>query len=169
MKKIILFILKLLGIKVEQQEETDTDNNQKNETEYIKKTLMTDTEYNFYLKLKELETDYKIVPQLSLSSVIKKLNNNTYYTDLFRIIDFAIFSNDYKELLLLIELNDSTHNTQKRKIRDSKVETICNSCNIKLMKFYTTYPNEKEYVINRILKEIKKDNNTNTDNSIDIL
>ncbi len=59
--------------------------------------------------------------------------------------------------MLLIELNDSTHDTYERKQRDIKVKNICENCGLELMKFYTKYPNEKEYVINRILKKIKKE------------
>lgn len=158
-QKIIIFILKLFGFNIEQEQE----NSETKKTIYQQKPLMTDTEYEFYLKLKSLENEYTIIPQISLSSIVKKINNTNYYTDLFRIIDFAIFSKDVNELLLLIELNDSTHNTKSRKDRDLKVQKICNDCNIKLMKFYTSYPNEKEYVIGRILKEIRKENDGESD------
>lgn len=44
------------------------------------------------------------------------------------------------------------------KIKNKKdVKEICNSANIKLITFYTKYPNEKEYVLNRIISEIKKE------------
>lgn len=156
-KKLILFILKLFGFNTnEESEKPETET-----TIYQQKPLMTNAEYEFYLKLKSLENEYAIIPQISLSSIVKKINNTSYYTDLFRIIDFAIFSKDLNELLLLIELNDSTHNTNQRHERDLKVQKICNDCNIKLMKFYTSYPNEKEYVINRILIEIKKNDTNN--------
>ena len=44
-------------------------------TIYLKKNLMTDSEYNFYLKLKDLEIkyNYKIIPQINLASIIKKI------------------------------------------------------------------------------------------------
>jgi len=138
-KKIIIFLLKLFGINVEEEQiKTKTQN-----TIYQIKPLMSSAEYEFYLKLKPLENEYAIIPQVSLSSIVKKVNNSSYYTDLFRIIDFAIFSKDLKELLLLVELNDSTHNTKQRQERDLKVQKICNDCNIKLMKFYTAYPQSR--------------------------
>ena len=43
--------------------------------------------------------------------------------------------------------------------RDLKVKKICNDVNVKLISFYTKYPNEKNYVINRIEKEIDLNNN----------
>ena len=94
------------------------------------------------------------MPQLNLAAVVKKINNNRYYSELFRNIDFAIFTKDYQELLLLIELNDQTHNNYNRKDRDLKVKKICNDIGVKLMTFYTKYPNEKAYVINRIKNEL---------------
>ena len=87
-----------------------------------------------------------------------------YINELFKNIDFAIFDKDYKNVLLLIEINDSTHNKINRKDRDLKVKKICNDCNIKLITFYTKYPNEKEYVLKRIKEELDQQNNTNITN-----
>jgi len=120
---------------------------------------MTETEYQFYLKLKPLELRYKIVPQLNLASIVRKTKNNYFYTDLFRNIDFAIFSSDYSEILLLIELNDTTHKLTKKKERDLKVQSICKEIEVPLIKFYTKYSNHQDYVIRRILSIIEKTKN----------
>lgn len=152
MMNVIYKILTFLGLI---QQDTNSINYIKNEeTIYTRKKLMTDYEYKFYNILKELEDNYTIVPQLNLAAVVKKINNNRYYSELFRNIDFAIFTKDYQELLLLIELNDQTHNNYNRKDRDLKVKKICNDIGVKLMTFYTKYPNEKVYVINRIKNEL---------------
>jgi len=95
---------------------------------------------------------------LNLNSVIDKISNTKYRNELFRNIDFAIFDKDYSTLLLLIEINDKTHQTRKRKERDLKVEEICSKAGIKLIKFYSNYSNEKEYVKNRIKKELNLNN-----------
>lgn len=157
MMNVIYKILTFLGLI---QQDTNSINYTKNEeTIYTRKKLMTDYEYKFYNILKELEDNYTIVPQLNLAAVVKKINNNRYYSELFRNIDFAIFTKDYQELLLLIELNDQSHNNYNRKDRDLKVKKICNDIGVKLMTFYTKYPNEKAYVINRIKNELS-DNKT---------
>ena len=127
---------------------------------------MSDYEIMFYNRMKDLETEYNIVPQLVLSSVVDKKSKQKYSSELYRIIDFAIFSKDYSKLLLLIELNDNTHNQRKRKDRDLKVKKICNSAKIKLITFYTKYPNEKDYIINRIKKEIETNESMNKENDI---
>lgn len=123
---------------------------------YSKKRLMTDYERYFYTVLKELEIELniKIHPQINLASIVTKQTNNYYVNELFRNIDFAIFDADYDKLLLLIEINDSTHNSRKRIIRDKKVNLIVKNAGIRLIKFYSNYPNKKDYIKNRIKKEI---------------
>lgn len=130
-----------------------------NQKEYKKKNFMTAVEYDFYSKMKDLEEFYKIIPQVNLATIIDKTSNEKFRNELFRNIDFAIFTKDYSSLLLLIELNDQTHNTTTRKKRDKKVKEICEQSSIPLITFYTKYPNEKEYVINRVLKEINNQYN----------
>lgn len=124
---------------------------------YFEKNFLTPSELNFYNKIKDLENYYKIVPQLNLATVVKKSKNNKYINELFKNIDFAIFTNDYSKLLLLIELNDSSHNQKNRIKRDKKLHSICNDAGIKLITFYTKYTNEREYVVSRIINEIRKD------------
>lgn len=152
---IIYKILVFLGIIKETKPKA-----KKEETTYVLKPLMTAYEYKFYQILKTLEDEYIIVPQLNLASIVKKMNNNKYYNELFRNIDFAIFTKDYKKLLLLIEINDETHNQRKRKDRDLKVKKICNDIGVSIMTFYTKYPNKKKYVLNRIEKELNKEKKT---------
>ena len=154
-ENIIRKILMFFGIIKEEEEIL------KEKTIYKKKNIMTDYEYKFYLILKELEKyNYKVIPQVNLATIVEKVNNKKYYTELFRNIDFAIFTKDYKKLLLLIEINDETHNQRKRKDRDLKVKKICNDIGVSIMTFYTKYPNEKKYVLNRIEKELNKENKT---------
>lgn len=159
LKRIIDFILWLFGIKDDEDVEKATT-----DIKYEKKPIMSDYEIMFYNRMKDLETEYNIVPQLVLSSVVDKKSKQKYRSELYRIIDFAIFSKDYSKLLFLIELNDNTHNQRKRKDRDLKVKKICNSAKIKLITFYTKYPNEKDYIINRIKKEIETNESMNKEN-----
>lgn len=69
---------------------------------------MTNAEKDFYQKLKPLEKKYKIIPQVNLGAIIEKKSSIKYRNELFRNIDYGIFTKDFK-LLLLIELNDSSH------------------------------------------------------------
>lgn len=123
---------------------------------YIPKRFLSTNEYNFLNKFIDLENELhvNIVPQVNLASVIDKVSDSRFHNELFRNIDFGIFNADYSKLLLLIELNDESHNNYHRKKRDIKVRDICNKAGIKLITFYTRYSNEKEYVKSRIIKEL---------------
>ena len=134
----------------------NTNSNNTHKNMYYKKKLMTEYEKKFYYILLELEKEYhvRIQPQVNLATIIEKKNNNKYINELFRNIDFGIFTENYEELLLLIEINDKTHNTKSRYKRDKKVKDIINAANIKLITFHTKYPNEKNYVKNRIINEL---------------
>lgn len=138
------------------------DENLSNSTvNYVPKKFLSNNEYNFLIKFIDLENELhvNIVPQVNLASIITKVSNSKFNTELFRNIDFGIFNADYSKLLLLIELNDESHNNSHRKKRDIKVHEICNKAGIKLITFYTKYSNEKEYVKGRIIKELNGSSN----------
>lgn len=151
---VIAILIELLNEKFLKSSPTQIEQKSTDNQIYKKKNIMTKSEYSFYLKIKDLEAYYKIVPQINLATIIDKTDNSKFRNELFRNIDFAVFTKDYSTILLLIELNDTSHEKYSRKQRDIKVEEICKTSGIPLIKFYTKYSNEKEYVINRILKEI---------------
>lgn len=118
---------------------------------YIGKDLMTEVEKTFYNSLTEIvDSDFIIQPQINLATIIKKESEVPFQNELYRNIDFGIFRRTNYELLLLIELNDKTHNDYKRKLRDNKVKEICNKAKIPLITFWLSMPNTKEYISNRI-------------------
>lgn len=153
--KILSFIRNILN-KLQYNQNSTLDNIKS--YDYSIKNIMTDYERYFYNILLELENEcnIKIHPQLNLSSVIQKDTNTKYQNELFRNIDFAIFTSDYSTLLLLIEVNDATHNTKRRRNRDNKVDIICKNANIKLIKFYSNMPNHKKYIKDRIINELNQ-------------
>ncbi len=161
---LILFVIGFIIIlRKGKKEDTLINNSDSKETNnnvtkspYILKKFMTYNERKFYQILLNLEKtgNYKVHPQINLASIIDKNDGSRFYNELFRNVDFAIFDKDYQNLLLLIELNDESHSYSNRKARDIKVKSICESAGIKLITFYTKYPNEKDYVLNRIINEI---------------
>lgn len=48
----------------------------------------------------------------------------SYRNELFRVVDFALFDRNTLKPLLIIELNDASHNRADRKERDEKVKCI---------------------------------------------
>ena len=155
LKKVLLFILRVLGL-CKEDNITPTLAT-KEQTIYELKPFMTAYErkmYNVFLKLGD---EYKVIPQINLASIIRKKNNDHYYNDLFRNIYFAIFDKECEKLLLLIEIDDASHDTYKRKQRDQKVNMICRDAGIKLLHFHTSYPNEENYVLKRILNAMENE------------
>lgn len=152
MKKLIVKIIKLLFPDLIIEEEKKAE-----DVRYEKKKLLTCSEKIFYKKLVKIEDigNYKVIPQINLSTIVKKISKNKYQNELYRNIDFAIFDKELEEIIALIELNDSSHNQKNRIDRDLKVRKICDDAGIKVINFSTKYPNKEEYIINHILEKIK--------------
>ena len=132
----------------------------KNSSIYKSKPFLTPYEMGFYKKLSRLEQyGFIVIPQVNLATIIEK-ENTRFRSELFRNIDFGIFNKEFN-LKLLIELNDKTHHEYNRRNRYLMVKKILDECNIKLLNFYSNYPNEQSYVVNRVLEEIRKIDNIN--------
>lgn len=132
LKKVLLFILRVLGLYKEDNITPTLAT--KEQTIYELKPFMTAYErkmYNVFLKLGD---EYKVIPQIN-----------------------AIFDKECAKLLLLIEIDDASHDTYKRKQRDQKVNMICRDAGIKLLYFHTSYPNEENYVLKRILNAMENE------------
>lgn len=163
----IMFVI--LGIYVYFKEITKDKNTIVNEAmppkiyEYRKRKFLTISEIDFYNTLTELNNEYIVVPQVNLETIVEKVDSK-YRSELFKNIDFGVFTPEFE--LLLIELNDKTHRQKNRIERDKKLKEILNNCDIPLLTFYTDYPNEKNYVINRIRKTIIKGQEENSNQII---
>lgn len=128
-------------------------------TQYEKKELLTEYEKYFYnIISSNFGNDYVIMPQVNLASVVNKIKDfpKQYQNELYRNIDFGIFTKVTLSPLLLIEINDKTHEQKERQERDKKIKEICDKANIKLITFYSKYDNKPNYVINRIKNELEK-------------
>lgn len=118
----------------------------------VKSSLMTRMEKEYYATIKAIlpEEGYILQPQVNLATIINKISDERFQNELYRNIDFCIFDSDFKPLVL-IEINDQTHNTEKsRQARDYKVKDICQSANIPLVTFWTQYGINAEYIKKRI-------------------
>ena len=104
---------------------------------YLKEKLLTQTEEQYYNLIREiLGGDYLVLPQINLASVIdKKGGNGNFRNELFRNIDFGVFTRDFTPLFL-IEINDNSHFRKDRKERDEKVEYICKKAKVELVTFW---------------------------------
>lgn len=104
-----------------------------------KKCLMTNTEFKYYTALKSIltGTNYQLLPQIALSAIIERKEPHKYQSELSRVADFVIFSPEFAPLLV-IEINDQTHNVRSRRLRDEKVKFILKSANLPLLTIETS-------------------------------
>ena len=100
----IMFVI--LGIYVYFKEITKDKNTIVNEAmppkiyEYRKRKFLTISEIDFYNTLTELNNEYIVVPQVNLGTIVEKVDSK-YRSELFKNIDFGVFTPEF-ELLLLI-------------------------------------------------------------------
>ena len=117
---------------------------------YTKKPYITPTEMRYaYAIQKAISANHRLLPQVCLGSILEKHSDSKYQSELFRMIDFGIFDENFN-VLLLIEIHDSTHNQPDRIERDHKVKEICKMANIPLITFWTKYGVDEEYIQRKI-------------------
>ena len=136
------------------QEINNSDNNYTttNTTQtYFLKSYVSNNERMYFDAIKEAVGDkYFVYPQICLASIIDK-HTDGYRNELFRIVDFGIFDKNFN-LILLIEINDSSHNSYERQIRDKKVLDICFKAGIPIIAFWTSQGFNKDLIIDKISK-----------------
>jgi hypothetical protein len=117
---------------------------------------MTEIEKRFFVAIKKaVSNEYIVQPQINLASIFCKQGATHYQNELYRNIDFGIFDCDYNPLLL-IEINDKSHLTKERRIRDAKVHKICSNAHIPIVTFWTSYGINQEYITKTINAVLKK-------------
>lgn len=168
----VLLIIKTLSLLINKSKKntyhksTPPQKKEEQEHKYESKGLLTDYEKYFFDTISnEFGMKYYIMPQVNLASVVNKIKDfpTQYQNELYRNIDIGIFDKSNMTPLLLIEINDKTHNQQKRIARDKKVHEICKLANLQLITFYSNYPNKREYIIKRI-NEALSNNSPNISN-----
>lgn len=120
-----------------------------NDNEYLyslKPSLITNSEKAYLTAIKNCLPDgYFVQPQVNLASIITKNSDAKYQNELYRNIDACIFDMSYKPIVL-IEINDVSHNDYYRKNRDIKVKNICEEAGIKIITFWTKYGVNQDYI-----------------------
>lgn len=131
-----------------------TDNN-----EYlydIRKTLISKSEQVFFNAIKSSVPDgYCVFPQINLASFIDRTDNAKFHNELFRNVDFLVTNTEFQPKFI-IEINDQTHNNNERRERDEKVQKICEEAGIPILKLWTSYGVNPEYIKGRIDEILNK-------------
>lgn len=115
-----------------------------------KHTLISKSEQAFYSAiLSSVPDGYCVFPQINLASFISRMDGARFHNELFRNVDFLITDSKFSPKLI-IEINDQTHMTVDRKERDEKVRMICEEAGIPILKLWTSYGVNSEYIKKRI-------------------
>ena len=120
-----------------------------------KHSLLTKSEFAYYKCIKDiLPPQYFLHVQANLASFITKTDCSRYQNELYRNVDFLITDLNYKPLAV-IEINDQTHLTKERYERDERVSNICDEAGIPIIKLWTSYGINPEYIEKRINETLK--------------
>lgn len=121
----------------------------------LKRTLISKSEQAYYDSIKRaVPQGYNVFPQINLASIIAKTDNSKFHNELFRNVDFLITDSNYKPLIA-IEINDQTHLDSDRRDRDEKVQKICEEAGLPLIKFWTSYGVNNDYISKKIEETLK--------------
>lgn len=117
-----------------------------------KEYLLTPTELKFYKILKEItdELQLNICPQVALYEIINTNNYKDFNKISRKSIDFVITEPNLK-ILCCMELDDYTHNRQKRIKRDIFLDTLFKSIGIKLYHVQVRNNYNKDKIKNAIM------------------
>ena len=120
-----------------------------------KKTLISKSERGYFEAIKQsLPDGYFVFPQINLASFINRTDGARFHNELFRNVDFLITNSEYVPQLV-IEINDQTHFNAERKERDEKVKNICEEAGVPILKLWTSYGVNQDYIKNKIAEMLQ--------------
>ena len=119
-----------------------------------KKYLISQSEQAYYDAIvAAMPSEYHVFPQVNLASFVVKNNDSPFHNELFRNVDFLVTNEKYQPQFV-IEINDQTHLNQDRKERDDKVQKICEEAGFPVVKFWTSYGVNTEYIRKKIQETV---------------
>lgn len=120
----------------------------------LKPSMVTKTEMQYLNCLKEVLPETCLIQaQANLATFIVRTDNARFQNELYRNVDFIITDLAYKPLAV-IEINDQSHLTEERRKRDKKVSDICEEAGIPLIKFWTSYGVNPDYIKKRVTETL---------------
>lgn len=104
-----------------------------------------------------LPEGFHLYPQVGLTSIIEKLPDDTgkrqNVGELHMTVDFLI-TNAEGAPVLIVEINDGSHNLPERRSRDIKLERICRDAGIRLREIYTSAKEDEKAIQDKILQDL---------------
>ncbi len=126
-----------------------------------KEYLLTKPEHEFFQTLETIiGNQYYIFPQIHLSSLLKhNLKGQNWKGALSHIdrksVDYVICDKTYLSPLLIIELDDKTHDRNDRRDRDEAVEQILQNSHLPLVRVPNTDINKIEEIKEKIYQVLQ--------------
>lgn len=140
-----------------EQKETVENSKVKPPEKYLyepKASLLTANEKDYMKCIRAvLPENYLLQSQVNLASFIERTDEARFHTELFRNVDFLIMDLEYRPLIV-IEVNDASHLSKDRQERDKKVSKICEEAGIPIIKLWTSYGINPEYIKNKIAQTL---------------
>lgn len=127
-----------------------------NESVYKRKSrYISRAEWEFLQVLRNiLGNRYEVCVQAPLVAVVDKAGS-AFRNELFRVIDYLVVHPVSYEPLLLIELNDASHERADRRARDQKVAEICAAAKMPLIAFTAAQSHDVAEVRKAIFKALR--------------
>lgn len=151
-----------------QKNKEDTSETVNKEKYFSKGQILTDTEVKFYNALLEATADMNVViyPVMSLKELVYVVdekgqkNQYKYFNKINKKhIDFTLCEPKTAKILGCIELDDYTHNQEKRQERDEYVNQVLAQANIPLLR-YKVYKNYDIPYLKMKIMELLSDSKT---------
>ena len=128
-----------------------------NSEEYLyapRDRLISKTERQFFEAIMSAVPEgFRVFPQINLASFIERTDNFRYRNELFRNVDFLITDSEFAPKIV-VEINDQTHLEHDRRERDEKVSKICEEAGIPVIRLWTSYGVNIDYIQKRISEQI---------------
>jgi very-short-patch-repair endonuclease len=124
--------------------------------DYYPKNLQTNVELILFNMMKKELQNYYIAPQVAMSAIVqtpiykKRAQFRTYY------VDYIICDEKGEKPLLVIELDDTSHNNERREIQDKRKNTVLQLAEIPLLRIRVG-ENFKEKIENEIKPILRKE------------
>ena len=127
---------------------------------FRKDYFMSRAERDFFnILIEVVGSDYYIFPQVHLSAILNHKVKGQNWKAAFKHIngksvDFVICDKTNLKPLVAIELDDSSHNAEDRRVRDTEVERIFKDAALPLVRLANQESLNKEFIKRRIAEAL---------------
>lgn len=118
-----------------------------------KVSVMTSREAVLFKRLEQVtQGRYRVFPQLHLSALMTNQTKGKYWKAGFqrinrRSVDYVLCDKETMAPVYAVELDDSTHDTERRRARDAIVEDMLESVGIPLVRFRNVESMTDDHII----------------------